>query len=63
MSKVKIEHELLGSKMATAVALFNEWIKWCQINGIESRKIPMITDLFECTPEEYAKWQEEKNNG
>lgn len=53
MSKAKIEHEILDSKIATAAALFNEWIKWCEANGILARKLPLITQLFEVTPDEF----------
>lgn len=59
MKKIaKIEHPMLDSKNATAVALFNEWIKWCDDNGILARKIPLITQIFELTPEE-QKWVKE----
>ena len=47
MSKVKLEHERLESTMATAVALFNEWIKWCDANDVGADKMPMIARLFE----------------
>lgn len=56
----KIEHPMLDSKIATAVALFNEWIKWCEGNGVMARKIPLITQLFEITPEEYEEQKTEK---
>lgn len=46
MSKVKLEHELLDSTIATAAALFNEWIKWCEANGIKGYQIPHITNAF-----------------
>lgn len=50
---VKIEHELLDSKIATATALLNEWIKWCNDNNIRPRTIASIPRLFEVTEEEY----------
>jgi hypothetical protein len=53
MTKVKVEHELLDSKIATATALFNEWIKWCNDNNIKPRVIASIPKLFEVTEEEY----------
>jgi len=46
MSKVKLEHELLDSKMATAVSLFNEWLKWCEKNGINGSLRTQIPKLF-----------------
>lgn len=48
-SKIKLEHELLDSKIATAAALFNEWVKWCNDNGIPAYSIPHITKAFEKT--------------
>lgn len=58
MSKVKLEHELLDSKIATAAALFNEWIKWTAANGIEPYAIPHITAAFNLKPEDYEKKHE-----
>lgn len=58
MAKVKIEHELLDSKIATATALFNEWIKWCDENKINPRAIAQIPQLFLVTPEEYKEKKE-----
>lgn len=51
--KVKIEHEMLESKTATAVALFDQWIRWCNANGIKARNIASIPELFQVTDEEY----------
>lgn len=48
--KVKLEHELLDSKIATAAALFNEWVKWCDENGIKPYAIPHITAAFNVAP-------------
>ena len=48
--KVKLEHELLDSKIATAAALFNEWIRWCEENNIKSYAIPHITAAFNVSP-------------
>lgn len=48
--KVKLEHELLDSKIATAAGLFNEWIKWCQANEIKPYAIPHITAAFNIMP-------------
>lgn len=53
MSKVKLEHELLDSKIATAAALYNEWLKWCADNQIMPYAIPKITQAFELKPEDY----------
>lgn len=53
--KVKLEHELLDSKIATAAALFNEWIKWCEANGIKSYSIPHITAAFNVNPGDEKK--------
>lgn len=55
MAKVKLEHELLDSKIATATALFCAWIKWCEDNNIKPRTISAIPKLFEVTPEEYEE--------
>lgn len=52
MSKVKIEHELLESRIATATALFDQWIKWCKDNGIKSYQIPHITQAFNVKAED-----------
>ncbi len=53
--RVKLEHEMLDSKMATAVALFNEWIKWCDQNGIAPDKISKIPELFSMKAEDLYK--------
>jgi hypothetical protein len=53
--KVKLEHELLDSKIATATALFNEWIKWCDEHNLKPRTIAAIPKLFEVTQEEYKE--------
>lgn len=42
----RLEHEILDSKIATAVALFNEWIKWCKAEGIEPQAMTIIPELF-----------------
>lgn len=55
MSKVKLEHELLDSKIATAAALFNEWIKWCNEQGIKPYAIPHITAAFNVNKEDAKK--------
>lgn len=55
MAKVKLEHELLDSKIATAAALFNEWIKWCKENGIHGYQMPHITGAFNIKPEDEKK--------
>lgn len=52
---VKLEHELLESKVATAAALLNEWIKWCGANGVKPYAIPHITAAFEIRQEDYKK--------
>ncbi len=57
--KVKVEHELLDSKIATATALFNEWLKWCKENGVSPRTTAQIPRLFEVSQEEYDKKQAE----
>lgn len=44
--KAKIEHDILDSKVATAVALFNEWIRWCNENDIQERTLTDIPKLF-----------------
>jgi len=46
MTKAKVEHDLLDSKIATAVALFNEWIKWCDENDIQRTTTVDIPKLF-----------------
>ncbi len=51
MSKTKIEHEMLDSKIATAVALFNEWIKWCDEQGLRPRTVTDIPALFLSFPD------------
>ena len=51
--KAKIEHETLDSKIATATALFNEWVKWCEENDVHPRTIALIPKLFEMSKEEY----------
>lgn len=53
MSKVKLEHELLDSKIATASALFSEWLKWCEQNGIQPYAIPHITASFNVAKADY----------
>lgn len=53
MTKVKLEHELLDSKIATAAALYNEWLKWCQVNGIKPYATPHITAAFQVTAEDF----------
>lgn len=51
--KVKLEHELLDSKIATATALFNEWIKWCDDNNIRPQTTASIPKLFEISQTEF----------
>lgn len=60
MVTVKLEHELLDSKIATAAALFNEWIKWCNENNINPRTVASIPRLFEVSQEEFDKKNEAK---
>lgn len=57
--KVKIEHDMLDSKIATAAALFNEWIKWCTDNNLKPRVVAAIPRLFEVSQEEYDKDHDE----
>lgn len=63
MAKVKIEHELLESKIATAAALFNEWITWCKANGINGTQMSHITDAFRVTPEQAAEIERKQKEG
>lgn len=53
MVKVKLEHELLDSKIATASALFNEFLKWCEENDIKPYQITHITQSFQLTQQDY----------
>jgi hypothetical protein len=55
MSKVRLEHELLDSKIATATALLNEWLKWCDNNGVMPYAIPHIVAAFTLKPEDFNK--------
>lgn len=55
MTKVTLQHELLDSKIATATALFSEWLKWCDENGIQPYAIPHITASFNIKPEDYKR--------
>lgn len=55
MSKVRLEHELLDSKVATATALLNEWLKWCCDNDIKPYAIPHIMAAFTIKPEDFRK--------
>lgn len=55
MTKVTLEHELLDSKIATAAALFSEWLKWCDENGIQPYAIPHITAAFNVKSEDYRR--------
>lgn len=41
-----IQHPLLESKVATASALFHQWIKWCEQNNIGSLQMSHITDAY-----------------
>lgn len=61
MSKVKLEHEKLDSNIATAAALFNEWIKWCNRVGIKPYAIPHITEAFNVLPADYEKRKQDKD--
>lgn len=62
MGKVVLEHQVLDSKIATAAALFNEWVKWCQQQNIRPQTIAAIPKLFEVPPEEYKGNSEKPNN-
>ncbi len=59
--KAKIEHEMLDSKVATATALFNEWIKWCDENNIKPRVVAAIPRLFEVSEAEYKETKEKSS--
>ncbi len=46
MSKVILEHELLGSKNATFVALVNELLLWAEANDMQPAQIQHFLDGF-----------------
>lgn len=53
---VTLEHPRLESKTATAVALFDQWLRWCEEEGnLTARQITHVTKAFWLTPEEYEK--------
>lgn len=50
---VTLQHPRLDSNVATAAALLNEWLKWCEEIGIGPRQTTSIMESFRLTQEEY----------
>lgn len=45
-----LEHPQLDSNIATAAALFNEWIKWCTDHNIDGYAMTHITQAYQIIP-------------
>lgn len=56
---VSIWHDLLDSKIATATALYNEWLKWCEANDLRAETIAGIPKLFEVSQAQYNRRRED----